>query len=66
MGTQGSARPEAKAVWQSTTRDGSEAETLATELVAQMEANDDWPVTLRWFVEELATMTGLNDRVGRS
>ena len=28
--------------------------------------NDDWPVTLRWFVEELTTMRGLDHRVGRS
>ena len=28
----------------------AKAETLTTELIAQMEANDDWPMTLRWFV----------------
>ena len=44
----------------------AKAETLATELIAQMEANDDWPMTLRWFVEELTTMRGLGHRVGRS
>lgn len=26
---------------------------LACELIAQMHENDDWPVTLRWFVDEL-------------
>ena len=31
----------------------AKAEALATELIAQMEANDDWPMTLRWFVDEL-------------
>ena len=34
----------------------AKAETLATELIAQMKANNDWPVTLRWFVDELSTM----------
>lgn len=31
----------------------AKAEALAPELIAQMEANDDWPRTLRWFVDEL-------------
>ena len=31
----------------------AKAEALVPELIAQMEANDDWPVTLRWFVDEL-------------
>ena len=31
----------------------AKADALATELITQMEANGDWPVTLRWFVDEL-------------
>jgi hypothetical protein len=31
----------------------AKSEALAPELIAQMEANDDWPRTLRWFVDEL-------------
>ena len=42
----------------------AKAETLATELIAQMEANDGWPVTLRWFVDELTMRKGNEDRVG--
>ena len=34
----------------------AKAEILTDELIAQMEANGDWPVTLRWFVEELTAM----------
>ena len=34
----------------------AKAELLTDELIAQMEANDDWPVTLRWFVEQLTAM----------
>ena len=30
------------------------AKRLACELIAQMQKNDDWPVTLRWFVDELS------------
>ena len=44
----------------------AKAETLATELIAQMEANDDWPMTLRWFVNELTMRKGFEDRVGTS
>ena len=44
----------------------AKAETLATELIAQMEANDDRPVTLRWFVDELTMRKGYEDRVGTS
>ena len=44
----------------------AKAETLATELIAQMEANDDWPMTLRWFVNELTMRKGSEDRVGTS
>ena len=42
----------------------AKAETLTTELIAQMEANDDWPMTLRWFVNELTMRKGSeeNDR----
>lgn len=29
-------------------------ERLALDLIAQMHENDDWPVTLRWFVDELS------------
>ena len=31
-----------------------------------MEANDDWPMTLRWFVNELTMRKGSEDRVGTS
>ena len=44
----------------------AKAETLATELIAQMEANSDWPVTLRWFVDELTRMNGYEDHVATS
>ena len=44
----------------------AKAETLTTELIAQMEANDDWPMTLRWFVNELTMRKGSEDRVGTS
>ena len=29
------------------------AKLLTSDLIAQMQANDDWPVTLRWFVDKL-------------
>ena len=28
-------------------------EALAHSLIDQMEENDDWPITLRWFVDDL-------------
>lgn len=46
------------------------ARVLVSELTNQMEANDDWPATLRWFVDELAkhqhpNPTAENDRSAR-
>lgn len=29
------------------------AQTLASSLIGQMRGNDDWPVTLKWFVDDL-------------